>query len=862
MDTIIGYQYLPFSKLKLLKTKLCNFLKKEQGELFSKKEIVSSKKIVYLGDKKRYYYNNEFHNNLDSLYNQKQYFYFINNSNRYNLEDKILNHIYFYNYENKMKTCLISTYDSNRTPINFLNDIFDKCSSDYIYHLFNQPTDTLLIHEDMLIASSFLLKLLCEELKKQRQNKCDIDTKLISKTLDNKDLFLKNDEYLKLLYIVPIDRSLGYKHYVLKGIIENQYLEQLYEAEKNGAISNASFITIHEMIEKQYNCVIRSVPISLKLYIDTILKEKEHNIQIFNSQNDNDLQKELELNEASFFEALKKVNTGHIDVILSDIKLSENVHAYILKEYGIKTNQVFENKEHILFSNNKAHILNELALVSHTLNREDFERQQQLMQNIPYDFFIYQEEKHLTNILNQNTFEKDSKKTNRKKYRIFMDKIIGYYYKPYSRSEKIKLKLNKIFRKEILKVPLKKEAVFKTCQNVVYFHENHDLYYQYHELDLKYHFNYFSHCLSQLKIGQQFIFITNEKASRYLNKTFLFDTFNYKNQHGITICFYHSYPSSELHHTINFFNDLFDNVLAIDIFHMLNKPFNEKVSSVRKKATTILLNLLCCELKILRMDGKNINQALIIDTLKNFSLFSASQEYQDLLNEMPENTSLQFKHQLIQNYIVGHYLADLFESENFNAISNNSNMTLSKIFEYKYNYVAFDLPFAIQKYIDYLLKKNKYDLTYIENGKENLAFKHHQNYSYQHIINIDIKSEDAFFHLIEQAKSGNIELIFSKSNYNQNIFNYILNQYNISPLNETFKQANHLLFNQQGAFILNEINMPSYNFTEAEIEYYLQKLKNIPGEFGILYEKKYFDNLFDLKENITMNTTPKHKKKI
>ena len=129
------------------------------------------------------------------------------------------------------------------------------------------------------------------------------------------------------------------------------------------------------------------------------------------------------------------------------------------------------------------------------------------------------------------------------------------------------------------------------------------------------------------------------------------------------------------------------------------------------------------------------------------------------------------------------------------------------------------------------------------------------------MIGVNIKSRDAFFHLINQAKQGNIELIFSKSNYHFEIFNYILTEYGISPSNETFIHNNQILFNQSGACVIYEINIPEYVLSKEEIDRYIEKLKSIPDEIAIFYEQKHLNNILGSFNNDSNKENANKKRK-
>lgn len=440
-----------------------------------------------------------------------------------------------------------------------------------------------------------------------------------------------------------------------------------------------------------------------------------------------------------------------------------------------------------------------------------------------------------------------------------MNNIIGYTHLPYSKKEKWQLKINQFLKKEHFKIPNKKIPLLKTNKNSVYFYEKYHSY-------KGYYFNYFRHALSQFEEQKQFVFIDNEEHYWFFDANQIFnDILYYNNTYKMsTFLYIESMCNKPDIPALNFFNDLFDNVPIMDIYHILNNPKETKAKKEMVEASKTLLYLLCIELEKIRQNGSNIEQNSITQILEQESLFMLNSEYVEKLNSINyENTfSLSFKHKLVVNFCVEHYFSKLFNAQESGAISNTSAITLPKILEYGYNFIAISPSFAIQKYLDYLLSRKIYSLNYMQLGDDSLAFIHRQNYNFQHFICVDIKSQDSFFHLLEQVKEGNIELIFSKSNYSSEIFNYILTEYNISPLNETFKNAHQILFNQEGAFIIHQMNMPEFNCSNEDMEKFKYKLSNMNDEFYIQNEEQYLNNvLLDSSINISLEKISENKKR-
>jgi hypothetical protein len=441
-----------------------------------------------------------------------------------------------------------------------------------------------------------------------------------------------------------------------------------------------------------------------------------------------------------------------------------------------------------------------------------------------------------------------------------MNNIIGYTHLPYTKKEQWKLKANQFLKKEYFKIPNKKIPLLKTNKNTVYFFSQDNFYHAY--FNKKYHFNYFRHCLSQFEENKQFVFISQKDHTFYVEKM-LEDMLYYKNKYGSSSYLYieSTYNKPEMP-ALNFFNDLFDNVSLMDIYHILHNDEKVNINSEILEASKNLLYLLCIELQKIRQLGQNIDQHSITELLKQENLFMLNSHYVEQLNliHYDKQFSLSFKHQEVVHFLTKHYFSTLFNAQNNKSISNTSSITLLNLLKYGYNFIAINPSFAIQKYLDYCLSKTIYPLNYIQFGDDNLAFVHRQNYNFQHFISIDIKSKDAFFHLIEQVKQGNIELIFSKSNYNSDIFNYVLTEYNISSLDATFRNAHQILFNQQGAFVIHDINLPECNFTTDEIVQFKDKLSYIENEFFIRYEEKYFNNLLS-SPNIDLEKVVENKKR-
>ena len=292
---------------------------------------------------------------------------------------------------------------------------------------------------------------------------------------------------------------------------------------------------------------------------------------------------------------------------------------------------------------------------------------------------------------------------------INMTNIIGYTYLPYSKKEKIQLKINKFLKKDFFNIANKKMPLYKTNKNVVYlFGENK---YDYNDSN-KYHFNYIRHCFSQLEEHLPFVLLI-EDSSQLNSINLIEDICYHKNKYGNNTCFFvdNNYYIQRIENkfSINFFNDLFDNLSESESFHILSEV-NKKSNNVKLEITHVaktLLYFLCVELKKVRQRGDDIDSFSIKSILEQFELFTSQAEYIEQLKNIQyeQEFSLLFKHQLIKDFCIQTYFSKLFELEFMGIISNKSCVTLPKILEYGYNYVAIKLPLSIKNYLNYLLGK-------------------------------------------------------------------------------------------------------------------------------------------------------------
>jgi hypothetical protein len=426
MEEIIGTTNKKISKLDYFKFKIklikydLNYYKRDFNEekpRLAYDDITSQKKIVYFEHEGEVNSHSYFHCSLNRFYHKEQYFYF-SNTNEHHLSYNVLKHAYHYNSENETKTCIYSKNSKEHHPINFFNDMFDTLSVDEIYEILNQPNVQYVEH--YIKDASFLLKLLCLELKNKREKGINIDTKSISMALEHFSLFSKNEEYTERLMAMPISHTFEYKHNVLKGIIENQYLDLLFEAEQNKLISNDSPIKIRDIIEYKYNYIIYNIPKEINAYILKVLNNVRHDVQVINFNDYCEQNKEIiaNKNESIFFNILKDVEKGSVDLILSKSILTDKVYSYINKKFKIDSQHLLNKDEHLLFHDRDVTIIEDLFLKEYSITSTEHQKQDYIIHHIESDFNVLKEQKYLSSVLTQSNDTKEKIIENKKRKKI------------------------------------------------------------------------------------------------------------------------------------------------------------------------------------------------------------------------------------------------------------------------------------------------------------------------------------------------------------------------------------------------------------------------------------------------------------